>query len=225
MADAYKQYKGHEDINALAICTGKPLKMGGIQGRTEATGFGVFYAMRYLMKNQELCQKHELTPGLKEKTYIVQGFGNVGYYAAKALKEEGAKMIGVIERDVTIFNENGIDPDKVLEFRKQNPEKSIKGFPDAKIVPMTEAFYAPCDFLIMAAQEKAIHKENANLLNCKVVVEGANGPTTFEGDKILEQRNIAVFPDLLVNGGGVFVSYLEYLKNLRHRVPGKMTKR
>lgn len=114
---------------------------------------------------------------------------------------------------------------KFLNSENKIQKKSIKGFPDAKIVPMTEAFYAPCDFLIMAAQEKAIHKENANLLNCKVVVEGANGPTTFEGDKILEQRNIAVFPDLLVNGGGVFVSYLEYLKNLRHRVPGKMTKR
>jgi glutamate dehydrogenase (NAD(P)+) len=224
MKDTYMVFYGHTDINATACCTGKPISQGGINGRVESTGLGVFFAVREFLKDEALLKSYGIDqPGYKDKTIIIQGFGNVGYYAAKYMTEHGAKVIGVVEYNGSIYKPDGIDADALLNYRQQ--KGSIVGFPGAESFSDDTAFYKPCDICIPAAIEKSIHKQNAEKFQCKILAEAANGPTTLAGEEILLNKGVMILPDILLNAGGVTVSYFEWLKNLDHMRPGRMVKR
>lgn len=223
IADTYASFR-YDDLNALGCVTGKPLGQGGIQGRTEATGLGVYYGIREAMNNVEDMKAIGLTPGIAGKRVIVQGLGNVGFYSAKFCSEGGAIVVGIAEREGGIYNENGLDIEAVFKHRKDSG--SILNFPGAKSVPNSmEVLEMDCDVLIPAALENQITKDNAPKLKAKIIAEGANGPVTKNAEEILLQRGIMVIPDLFLNAGGVTVSYFEWLKNLSHVRFGRMEKR
>jgi len=224
MKDTYMAFYGHTDINATACCTGKPISQGGINGRVESTGLGVFFAVREFLKDAELLGKYGIKEtGYPGKTIIIQGFGNVGYYASKYMTEAGAKVIGVVEYNGSIYNPEGIDPEKLLEYK--NSKGTIYGFPGCESFQDDSAFYKPCDILIPAAVERSVNKHNAHKFQCKILAEAANGPTTLAGEEILLSKGVLILPDILLNAGGVTVSYFEWLKNLDHIRPGRMIKR
>lgn len=153
----------------------------------------------------------------------MQGFGNVGYWASKFFVEEGAKLVGVAEFDGSIYNENGIDPEQLFQYKKQN--RGVANFPDCKTFENEDAIYQHADFFIPAAMEKSINKENAHRFNTKLIVEAANGPTTLEAEQIMLAKGHQFLPDILCNAGGVTVSYFEWLKNLDHVRPGRMLRK
>lgn len=224
--DTYMNVKGEQDINAEGCCTGKFIAQGGIGGRAESTGLGVYYAIREMTSYKTFCDKVDLPKGIKDRTFVVQGFGAVGYWASHFLEKDGGKVTGVIEYNSAIYNPDGLDVEAVNDYMKANG--SLKGFPGAteETVENPEEFLEkPCDYLIPAAVEKSLHKGNAHKINAKAIFEGANGPTTFAAEQIFNQRGIVCCPDMLVNGGGVTCSYFEWLKNLEHISPGKMTKK
>ena len=224
--DTYQSVKGEQDINAEGCCTGKFISQGGIAGRTESTGLGVYYALRELMTYPSFYEKIKLTHGLQDKTFNMQGFGNVGYWAAKFFHGDGAKITTICEYNSAIHNPDGFDPDDVKKYFQE--KGTLEGYPKAKETEVKDPLSfmeKPCDFLVPAATEKSIHKGNAGKLQCKAVVEGANGPTTFAGEELLASKGIVVCPDLLINGGGVTVSYFEWLKNIDHVSPGKLSKK
>ncbi|WFT91150.1 Glu/Leu/Phe/Val family dehydrogenase [Rhizobium leguminosarum] len=224
MVDEFRRANPTDVVNARACVTGKPLSKGGIAGRTEATGRGVQFAIQSYLRDPR-------TPGLRgrrdlaDATVIVQGFGNVGYHAAKFLSEEdGAKVCVIAERDGYVANPGGLP----IEDLKQHQLKtgSILGFPGAtSFAGDTTGIELSCDVLIPAAMENAIHADNASKIKAQLVVEAANGPITFEADKILRIRAITVLPDLYVNAGGVVVSYFEWVKNLTHIPFGLLERR
>lgn len=213
------------DIDAEACVTGKPLDMGGIAGRTEATGRGVQYGLRAALDDADEAQRlGGLTPGLDGKRLVVQGFGNVGYHAAKFLAEDGARLVAVIERDGAVVDETGLDVEAVAEHLAHTG--GVTGFPGATFVPEgASALEVPCDVLLPAALEGQINADNAGRIGAKVVAEAANGPVTADGDAILRQRGIGVIPDFYLNAGGVTVSYFEWTKNLSHMTYGRMERR
>jgi glutamate dehydrogenase (NAD(P)+) len=223
--DTYEAYSS--DLNASACVTGKPVTQGGIRGRKEATGLGIFYCVREALSYADDVKRLGLTPGVKGKTAIVQGFGNVGSFASKFMHEAGVKVIAVIEKDGAIVNENGLNIDALIEWNDKN--KGIIGFPGAtktlKKEQALEALEYPCDILVPAAMENQITSANAGKIKAKLIAEGANGPITASADKILYAKGIVVIPDILCNAGGVAVSYFEWLKNLQHSRFGRMTKR
>lgn len=224
--DTYVSVKGEQDINAEGCCTGKFISQGGISGRTESTGLGVYYAVRELLNTPSFLEKSKLSKGIKGKTFVVQGFGNVGYWAAKFFHGDGAKITTIVEYNSAIHNPEGIDPDHAKKYFQE--KGTFEGYSGAKVIETKNPLSfmeKECDILIPAATEKSIHKGNAGKLQCKVVAEGANGPTTFAGEEELIKRGIVVCPDLLVNGGGVTCSYFEWLKNLDHVSPGKLSKK
>ena len=225
--DTYQQMKGEQDINAEGCCTGKYISQGGIAGRTESTGLGVYYGLRELMNNHEsFYSKIGLTKGLKDKTFNLQGFGNVGYWASKFFHGDGGKITTIVEYNSAIHNPAGINPDDAKKWFSQHG--TFAGYTGAKEIELKNPLSfmeKECDFLIPAATEKSIHNGNADRLKCKAVVEGANGPTTLAGEEILAAKGIVCCPDLLMNGGGVTVSYFEWLKNLDHVSPGKLSKK
>jgi glutamate dehydrogenase (NAD(P)+) len=223
IADTYTQLRPGE-LDALACVTAKPVSAGGIRGRTEATGRGVFYGTREVVNVAEDMKKLGLTQGIAGKRVVVQGLGNVGFFAAKFFQEAGAVLVGLAESEGAITNPKGIDLAKVMAHRLER--KSILDFPGASNLPRREdALELDCDILIPAALERQITAENAGRVKAKIVVEAANGPTTPEADEILDQRNIMVIPDAYINAGGVTVSYFEWVKNLGHVRFGRMQKR
>lgn len=224
ITDTYKHLHP-EDINYLGCVTGKPVAHGGIRGRTEATGRGVVYAIREFFRNHDDVKTAGLTPGLEGKRFVIQGLGNVGYYASKLLDEEDeSKIIAIIERDGVLVNESGLCVEDVRQHI--NEHKTIKGFPDATFSENGAAgLEIECDILIPAAMEAQITKENADNIKTKLIVEAANGPVTFEADDILRQRGITILPDAYVNAGGVTVSYFEWVRNLAHIRFGRMERR
>lgn len=223
MADTYQSLNNHE-INALACVTGKPVELGGIRGRTEATGLGVYFGVREACSIEEDMQKLGLEVGIEGKTVVIQGFGNVGFHTAKFFSEAGAKVIAIGEFDGTIFNANGLNIDQIDEYRKTH--QSIVGSPDCTVLPADQSVLElECDLLIPAALENVITKDNAHRIKAKIIAEAANGPTTAEANQILRSKNILVIPDAFINAGGVTVSYFEWLKNLQHVSFGRLEKR
>ncbi|KPJ04385.1 Glutamate dehydrogenase, mitochondrial [Papilio xuthus] len=221
IVDTYIKTLGYNDLNAAACVTGKPINGGGIHGRVEATGRGVFMTINYFLHDEKWMKLVGLEVGFKNKTAIIQGYGNVGSYAAVYLQRSGVKVTGVLEFDCNITNKDGIDTVKLQKYKADN-RGSIKGFPGAQETG-PELMYEKCDILVVAAMEKAITQDNAGKIKCKVIAEGANGPTTPAADVILRKNGILVLPDLLANAGGVTVSYFEFLKNLNHVSFGKLS--
>jgi glutamate dehydrogenase (NAD(P)+) len=212
------------EVEALGCVTGKPVTQGGVRGRREATGLGVYFGIREVCNNPEVMAKLGLETGLAGKRIIVQGLGNVGYHSAKFFQEGGALVVGLAEYEGSIYNENGLDIEAVFQHRKKTG--SILNFPGAtNFNKNTDALEAPCDILIPAALENVINAENADRVQAKIVGEAANGPLTPEADEILINKGILVVPDMYLNAGGVTVSYFEWLKNLSHVSYGRLEKR
>jgi glutamate dehydrogenase (NAD(P)+) len=223
-ADTYRSLYPQE-IDSLACVTGKPVTSGGIRGRVEATGRGVQYVIREFFRHSEDVERAGLAGGLEGKRTVVQGLGNVGYHAAKFLQEEdGAIITTIIERDGALHDKGGLSVQTVYEWLREH--RGLEGFPDAHFDPDGRAaLETECDILIPAALEGQIDAGNSPRIGARLVVEAANGPTTFEGDRILRERGVTVLPDILVNAGGVVVSYFEWIKNLSHIRFGRMDRR
>ena len=223
IADTYAQFHPGE-IDALGCVTGKPVTQGGIRGRSEATGRGVYFGVRAAMGDDDLVRAYKLTPGLAGKRVVVQGLGNVGYNAARFLQEGGAVIVGLAEYEGAIANPNGLDVEAVVKHRKET--KRITGFPGAIDLPTSAAaLELDCDILVPAALENVITADNAPRIRARCIAEGANGPTTADAERILRDRGVLVIPDMYLNAGGVTVSYFEWLKNLSHVRFGRMEKR
>lgn len=205
IADTYMSTKSPtERSKNQHVVTGKPVGSGGLEGRDRATGYGVFLTIKFWAEQKNVK--------LKDKTFIVQGFGNVGFWAAHFLEKEGAKMVGVQDAFGSVKNSNGIKVSDLLEYTKFN-NGSIVGFSNTEEVDKEDFFGLDCDIFIPAALGNQITKENASKIKAFLVAEGANGPTTAEAEKILLEKGIVVIPDILCNSGGVIGSYFEWLQN------------
>ncbi|SER58815.1 glutamate dehydrogenase (NAD(P)+) [Tranquillimonas rosea] len=224
IADQY-QRMNTTDINARACVTGKPAHAGGIQGRVEATGRGVQYALREFFRHPEDVKAARLSGSLHGKRIIVQGLGNVGYHAAKFLAEEdGAKIVGIVERDGAITSESGLDVEAVHGWIGRHG--GVKGFADGTFVEDgAKVLEEDCDVLIPAALEGVINRDNVSRIRARMIVEAANGPITAAADEVLRKAGTVVIPDLYANAGGVTVSYFEWVKNLSHIRFGRMQRR
>ncbi|WP_374434910.1 Glu/Leu/Phe/Val dehydrogenase [Tabrizicola sp.] len=225
IADQYARMNT-TDINAKACVTGKPPHAGGIQGRVEATGRGVQYALREFFRHKEDAGKAGLTGTLDGKRVIVQGLGNVGYHAAKFLSEEdGCKIIAVIERDGALLDPKGLNIEDVRQWMNSHGGL-LAGYPSATHVPEGAAVLEEaCDILIPAAMEGVINLGNAARIKAPLIIEAANGPITFGADEILRKKGCVIIPDMYANAGGVTVSYFEWVKNLSHIRFGRMQRR
>lgn len=213
-----------QEIDAAGCVTGKPVSQGGVRGRKEATGLGVFYGLKEVCSMEEEMLKRGLTPGVEGKRIVVQGLGNVGYHSAKFFSEAGAVIVGIAEFEGSISKPDGIDVEALVEHRKRTG--SILDFPGAiNLENNGAALELDCDILIPAALEQVITKENAPRVKAKIIGEAANGPLTPDADEILLAKGALVVPDMYLNAGGVTVSYFEWLKNLSHVRYGRMEKR
>lgn len=211
-------------LDALACVTGKPVSQGGIRGRVEATGLGVYYGLRQVLSYADDLRPLGLTPGVEGKRVVVQGLGNVGYHTAKFFQEAGARLVALAEYDGAIYNPDGLDVDAVQHHRRETG--TIVNFPDAKNFPRSsDALEYECDILIPAALEWQITAANAPRIQAKIIGEAANGPTTVEAERLLQERGVLVVPDIYLNAGGVTVSYFEWLKNLSHVRFGRLSRR
>jgi glutamate dehydrogenase (NAD(P)+) len=224
MLDTFKALRP-EERDLYACVTGKPLLLHGIPGRREATGLGVCYGLREACSVAEDMRAVGLTPGLDGKRVIVQGLGNVGYHAARALaREAGAVIVGIAERDGGIYRKAGIDVDEAFDYFREHG--TLKGFGDAEgVAHPAELLERECDVLVPAALEGQITAVNAGRIRARIVGEAANGPVDAEGGRILRERGVLVIPDVYLNAGGVTVSYFEWLKNLSHASFERMTTR
>lgn len=201
--DAYSMHRGE---TTPGVVTGKPVQIGGSLGRVRATGLGLFYILQEMLKKRHL--------NLPELTAIIQGFGNVGSVIAEELDKVGCKIIAVSDSTSGLYSESGLN---VLELVKwKQAKKSFKDYPknDIEFLQEKEVLTKKCDLLIPSALENQITMENANDIDCKLIIEGANGPTTPEADEVLEGKGIKVVPDILANSGGVLVSYFEFVQDI-----------
>lgn len=201
MADEFSKINNY---NTFGVITGKPLEIGGSAGRSEATGRGCVFTIR------EACAKLNLS--LKNAKVAIQGFGNAGSVAAKLLHQLGAKIIAATDSSGGAYNPEGIDPGALIEFKKQTG--SVKGTPGTTNITNEELFALDCDIIVPAALENVITDAIAEKIKAKIIAEAANGPTTPEADRILQERGVLVIPDILANAGGVTVSYFEWVQNL-----------
>ncbi|MCP4819639.1 MAG: Glu/Leu/Phe/Val dehydrogenase [Shimia sp.] len=223
MADEYRKIGNSDAINQNACVTGKPVARGGIEGRVEATGRGVQFALNAYLAHPDTApiNGQKSVAGL---SVVVQGFGNVGYHAAKFLAEDGARIVGIVEHDGAIFDAGGLDVEAVVAHRAATG--SIMGFAGAETVDQDQGLsHMAADILIPAAKENAITSENCTEMKYQLIVEAANGPITSEAEAHLTERGVVVMPDLYVNAGGVVVSYFEWVKNITHLPFGLMDKR
>lgn len=200
--DEYSKLKG---VNVPGTVTGKPVAIGGSEGRIEATGKGVSISGREAAK--------KLGIELRKADIVVQGAGNVGYWSAKCMSEYGCKITAMSDSKGGIYNPNGLNIDHVVQFKEKTG--SVAGFPDTKQITNEELLELKCDVLIPSALENQITAKNADKIKARLVLEGANGPTTPEADEILHHMGIMVVPDILANAGGVSVSYFEWVQNLQ----------
>jgi glutamate dehydrogenase (NAD(P)+) len=223
--DTYRNFNPN-DVNANACVTGKPLNQGGIRGRTEATGLGVYFAIRQFLSYPEVRKQTGLSGEINDITVIVQGFGNVvslevlmqGFYASEFLYINGAKVIGIAEYNGAIYNDKGLNIPELQRYYLKH--KSFEGFPGAKFIPDSKSLLTyECDVLVPAALEQQITLENAPMLKTKLIAEAANGPMTPGAHDLLIKKGVVIIPDVLANSGGVLVSYFEWLKNLRYDKP------
>ncbi|MFT5646371.1 MAG: glutamate dehydrogenase (NAD(P)+) [Aureispira sp.] len=213
------------EIDAAGCVTGKPVSQNGIAGRTEATGRGVYYAIREACNHEEDMEPLGLKTGLKGKTMVIQGLGNVGSYAGKISQDEGGvKIIGIAEYEGSIYSAEGLDIHDLLEFRAKTG--SILGFPGSTTLEhRSAALELECDILVPAALENQINETNVANVKAKIIAEAANGPVTPEAEDVLLEKGCLIIPDMYANAGGVTVSYFEWLKNLSHMRFGRMQKR
>jgi len=201
--DTYSMQKG---FSVPAVVTGKPIEIGGSQGRNEATGRGVVFT------TEEAASRLHIN--LAESTAVIQGYGNVGSVAAAGLSELGCRILAVSDSRGGIYSENGLDLNEVNDFKARTG--TVVGFPEARPVSNFDLLTLECDILIPAALENQISEENAHLIKARLVAEGANGPTSYKADQILYDRGITVIPDILANAGGVVVSYFEWVQGLQN---------
>lgn len=223
IVDTYSAFHpGH--IDALASVTGKPVSQGGVRGRLEATGRGVFFGLREVCSHADDMKAIGLEKGLEGKRIVVQGMGNVGYNAARFCQQGGGVIIAISEYEGAIYNANGLDVEAVMKHRKE--AGSLLNFPGAtNLNTREEALELECDILIPAALENQITEENASRVKARILAEAANGPTTAAAAEILRNKGVLIVPDIYLNAGGVTVSYFEWLKNLSHVRFGRMGKR
>jgi glutamate dehydrogenase (NAD(P)+) len=203
MAWMMDTYSMHARQTVTAVVTGKPINIGGSRGRREATGRGVLMVCDQAVKKLRLNRD--------ETRVIVQGFGNVGSNAARLMAEAGYKVIGILEVGGGLYNTKGIDLEQLWEFRQRNG--TIHGFPGAEKYDSNDLILEDCDILIPAATENVITSQNADRVKCKILAEGANGPTTAVADDILADKKVFVIPDILANAGGVTTSYFEWVQD------------
>ncbi|QMU28868.1 Glu/Leu/Phe/Val family dehydrogenase [Adhaeribacter radiodurans] len=223
IADTYHTFK-YGETSALGCVTGKPVGQGGIRGRTEATGLGIYFGLREALQDVEILNQLKITPGLAGKRLILQGLGNVGYHAAHFCQQDGVIITGIAEREGGIYNPDGLDIEAVFKHRKESG--SILNYPGATNVENSiDLLEYECEILLPAALENQIDESNAARIKTKIIAEGANGPVTQPAEQILLSRNIFILPDLYLNAGGVTVSYFEWLKNLSNVRFGRMGKR
>jgi glutamate dehydrogenase (NAD(P)+) len=203
MAWIMDTYSMHMRQTVTAVVTGKPLNIGGSRGRREATGRGIMIVVEEAIKKLGLTRE--------SSRVIVQGFGNVGSNAARLMSELGYKVIGILEVDGGLYNKNGLDVEALWEFRQRNG--TIHGFTEAEKADPAELLLTECEILIPAATENQITSRNADRVKCKILAEGANGPTTAAADEILADKKVFVIPDILCNAGGVTTSYFEWVQD------------
>ena len=212
------------DIDAAGCVTGKPITQGGVRGRREATGLGVFFGLREICNMPDIMAKLGMPVGVEGKRVVVQGLGNVGYHSAKFFQDAGALIVGLAEYEGAIWSDKGLDVDAVFNHRKKTG--SILNFQGANNFEKNgDALEMECDILIPAALENVIDGENAPRVKAKLIGEAANGPLTPDADDVFGKKGIIVVPDMYLNAGGVTVSYFEWLKNLSHVRYGRMEKR
>ena len=222
IADEYKRLNPH-DINAFACVTGKPENMGGVDGRTEATGRGIFFALRAFFNSADV-KKTKIKGPLKSQKIIIEGLGKVGFFAARALTEHGSKIVGIIEKDVSFHNAKGLNVHGIKDWLDNSGD--VKNCPfGADIKTKDEVFASDCDIFIPAATEGTVTEQNQEQIKAKVICEAANGPLTSRADHYLNKRGVLIIPDLYANAGGVAVSYFEWVRNLSHMRFGRMEKR
>src|SRR5687767_9416968 len=223
IADTYAAFHPGQ-IDAMGSVTGKPVSQGGVRGRLEATGRGVFFGLLEATGHEEDMKAIGLSKGMAGKRIVVQGLGNVGYYAALFCQQHGAVITGLVEYEGAIASEKGLDVEAVMKHRQETG--SILDFPGARnLAAREDGLELECDILIPAALENQITDENAPRIRAKIVAEAANGPTTAAAEVILTEKGVMVIPDIYLNAGGVTVSYFEWLKNLSHVRFGRMGKR
>ena len=223
MADTYAALNPGQ-LDALGCVTGKPVTQGGVRGRKEATGRGLYFALREACNEPDEMKRLGLSRGMDGKRIVVQGLGNVGYHAAKFCREGGGILIAIAEREGAIMNAKGLNEEEVFNHRKASG--SILNCPGAtSLTDSAAALELECDVLLPAALESVFTADNAPRINAKIILEGANGPTTPEADPIFREKGMLVIPDIYCNAGGVTVSYFEWLKNLSHVRFGRMQKR